>query len=524
VVDSAPGECLSAAMRPRRALLALTATLALVLPACDTGEGVPEAGGGAAGGGEGGTLVAAISSEPDQLDPHNTTAYASFQVLENVFDTLVQPTPELEFEPALAESWETSDDQLTWTFELRDDVTWHNGRAFSAEDVVYSFTRIIDEELSNAYRFTSVVEVRAVDDDTVEFLLDQPTPNLLANVGSYKGVAVVARENVEDGSIGSQPVGTGPFRFESLTPGQGAVLSRNDEYWGGDVALGGVEYRFIPESVAALTSLRSGEVHWTDNVPPQQVQTLLDDDTLVAESVPSNDYWYIAPNHTRPPFDDERVRRALALGIDREAVTRAAQFDAATPNQTAIPQGRPFSVDYAPYERDVAEARRLLEEAGAVGTTVDLMVTSEFPETVTAAEVVAGQLAEVGLTVQPRVLGFGQWLAEQGEGSFDMFLLGWLANIDPDDYYYAQHHSTGANNFQGYSNPEVDAALDAGRQATEDAEREQFYDTAVRRIVDDVSYLYLYNPDVVQAWRPEVTGYTVHPNRAIRWRDVSLDG
>ncbi|MDP9408647.1 MAG: ABC transporter substrate-binding protein [Actinomycetota bacterium] len=514
-------------MRPPRIVLALLATLALILTGCSSGESVPQAGGGNAGGGGGAggqTLVAAIAAEPDQFDPHNTSAYAAFQVLENVYDTLVQPNAELEFEPALAESWETSVDGLTWTFRLRDGVRWHNGREFVADDVVYSMNRLKDGDLTNSYLLSSVAQVTASDPRTVVFTLSRPTADFLANIGGFKAAAIVARENVEDKTIASKPIGTGAFTFQSYTGGQGVQLARFDDYWGGEVALAGVQYRFIPEPTAALTALRTGEVQWTDNVPPQQVQALQGDDSVVLGQTESTDYWYVAPNHARAPFNDPRVRRALALAIDREAITQAATFGNATPNQTAIPPGRPYAVDYAPYERDVAEARRLIQEAGVAGRTVDLMVTSEYPETVTASEVIAAQLGEVGLNVQPRTLGFSQWLAEQTAGTFDMLMLGWLGNLDPDDYYYEQHHTNGSFNAQKYSNPAVDAALDQGRSRLDESAREQAYDTAVRAIVDDVSYVYLYNPQVTQAHTPQLTGYEVRADRAIRWAGAALEG
>ncbi|MFW6294085.1 MAG: ABC transporter substrate-binding protein, partial [Spirochaetota bacterium] len=129
-------------------------------------------------------LIAAQGSEPDQLDPHMTSAYASFQVLENVYDTLVQPAADLSMEPALAESWEISDDNLTWTFTLRDGVTFHNGRELVADDVVYSFERIIAEGL-NGWRFGAVETVTAPDDSTVVITLTQPSPNLLVSIGGF---------------------------------------------------------------------------------------------------------------------------------------------------------------------------------------------------------------------------------------------------------------------------------------------------------------------------------------------------
>ena len=168
---------------------ALALTLAL-LPACSSGEGVDVGGNGAA---KGGVLRAAIGGEPDQLDPHKTSAYYSFQVLENVYDTLVEPDSELQMRPSLATEWRTSEDQLTWTFTLREGVKFSDGAPLTAEDVVYSYRRIIDEKLNSAYKFATVKEVSAPDPTTVVITLTAPTPNLLANLGGFKGVAIVQK-------------------------------------------------------------------------------------------------------------------------------------------------------------------------------------------------------------------------------------------------------------------------------------------------------------------------------------------
>src|SRR5689334_7050140 len=170
-------------------------------------------------GGSAGNLVAAIAGEPDQLDPQKTSAYFSFEVLENVFDTLVQPDANLEMRPALAESWEVSPDQLAWTFHLRRGVTFHDGSPLTADDVVYSYRRIIDQKLANADKFSAVTRVTAPDQSTVRITLKQPTPNLLTNLGGFKGVAIVSRRNVESGQIATHPVGTGPFVFANQKSG-----------------------------------------------------------------------------------------------------------------------------------------------------------------------------------------------------------------------------------------------------------------------------------------------------------------
>ncbi len=471
-------------------------------------------------------LIAAQGSEPDQLDPHKTSAYASFQVLENVYDTLVQPAEDLSMEPALAESWEISDDNLTWTFMLRAGVRFHNGRELVAEDVVYSFQRVIDEGL-NGWRFGAVESMSAPDDSTVVISLKQPSPNLLVSIAGFKGMAIVPREIVEDGSIGTNPVGTGPFRFVSRSPDEGIVLEKNPDYWRADEGfpkLEGIRFVQIPDAGTKLTALRTGEVHWIDAVPPQDIESLAAESGITVGRVPGGDYHYFALNQNRAPFDDTRVRRALAMAIDRDVIAEAAQFGAATANQTAIPASNAaWYFDYAPYRAaDVDGAKALLEQAGVSDLSIQFLVTSDFPETVTQAQVIAAQLAAIGVTVEINDVDFSTWLDLQGKGEFDAFMLSWIGNIDPDDFYYAQHHSTGGFNFQGYANSEVDRLLDAGRVETDQAARRALYDQAAKLIVDDASYIYLYNPDNINAWRGDVQGYATRGDNAIRFVEASL--
>jgi peptide/nickel transport system substrate-binding protein len=484
-----------------------------------------EGGGGRAR--EGNRLIAGVAGEPDRFDPHLTTAYASFQVLENVYDTLVEPGDDLAMEPALATRWDVSNDHLVWTFRLREGVKWHNGRAFVAADVVFSYERIMDEGLGspNAYRFKTVESVRAADDHTVEIRLKQPTPHLLTLIGAFKGMAIVPREIVDDGSVDKEPVGTGPFRFVEYVPNDRVELERNADYWQpGKPHLDRVVFKPIPDETVKVTNLRSGEVDWVDGVPPQQVGELKRGKDVSVESVPGNDYWYLATNLGREPFSRREVRRAIATGIDRGAVTKAAKFEAATSNQTAAPKTSPWYLAYAPYKHDVGEAKRLLTQAGVGGGfPMDLMVTDEYPETVTAAQVIKSDLKPLGIDVKIRTLDFSTWLAEQGKGNFDAFLLGWIGNLDAQDYYHAQHHTGESNNFHGYSNPSVDQLLDRGAVEVDPQERKEIYDQAVRTIVDDASYVYLYNPHNVVARRGYVKGFTVRPDKAVRFRDTRIE-
>jgi peptide/nickel transport system substrate-binding protein len=493
----------------------LAAVVALTLTSCASAQRVDL-------GDSAGNLIAAIAGEPDQLDPQKTSSYFSFEVLENVFDTLVEPDENLEMQPALAESWTVSPDQLTWTFRLRDGVTWHDGSPFTADDVVYSYRRIIDEKLSNVDKFSAVTDVTAPDPSTVVVRVKEPTPNLLTNLGGFKGMAIVSRRNVESGEIATRPMGTGPFSFASQRSGDSITLAANPNYWGGAPKIPGVTYRFISEPSTALSALQAGEVDWTDSIPAQRVEQLRNDDSIHLAVTPSNDYWYFALNQARAPWNDVRVRRAIAYAIDRDAIVQATSYGTAVANQLAIPEGNPWYVRYDQYRYDLDEAKRLLDESGVRPTALDMLVTSEYPETVTAAQVVADNLAPLGITVNIRTVDMATWLDEQNTGNFDMLMMGWLGNIDPDDFYYAQHHTGGSNNAQKFSDPEVDRLLDAGRVETARDARADDYAKAAVQIADQVSYIYLYNPSVIQGWTPDLTGYEARRDGAIRFRAAAM--
>ncbi|MGY4719881.1 ABC transporter substrate-binding protein [Naumannella cuiyingiana] len=509
----------------RRTLLTAGALAATgVLGGCSTGRSVDLGGAGGPSGGSaaGAVLNAAIAGEPDQLDPHKTTSYFSFEVLENVYDTLVEPDENLELQPALAEKWTTSDDQLTWTFSLRQGVTFHDGSPFTADDVVYSYRRIIDDKLANAYKFAAVKDVKAADPATVVITLSQPAPNLLSSLGSFKGVAIVSKNNVESKAITTKPIGTGPFSLAEYVNGDHITLAANPTYWGGAPGLGEVRYTFVSEASTALASLRSGEIQWTDSVPPQQVQALSTDSGVVLGQEPSSDYWYLALNERNQPWNDPRARQAVAYAIDRDAIVQAVSYGTAQLNQLAIPPTSSWYTEYGTYRTDLARAKQLLGEVGFSGGTIDFMATSDYPETVTVAQIVAANLEPLGIEVKIRQPDFSSWLDDQSAHKFDLLMMGWLGNLDPDDFYYAQHHSDGANNAQGYSNPEVDKLLDAGRTETDVARRKQTYAQAATTIADDCSYIYLYNPAVLQVWSPKLSNYAIRSDRAVRFRTASL--
>lgn len=477
----------------------------------------------------GGTLVAGISADPIGFDPHKTSAYSSFEVLENVYDTLVQVAYDLRPEPALAEYWAISEDGLTWIFVLRSGVKFHNGRPLTAQDVKYSLERIMDPETGSgaAWRLAAVESIETLGEQVVAIHLNYPYPGLLTKLGGYKGMAIVAKENVEDGTINTHPLGTGPFEFVEHVPGDRVVLKRNPNYWReGKPYLDRVTYKVIPDETVRVTGLLTEDVDWIDSVPPQRISELKAHEDLVVGETGGTAYWYIGVNLEHEPLGDKRVRQAIAYAIDRPEIAAAAKWEAATPNDSPIPEGSYWDAGYHPYlgHESLEKAKELLTEAGyADGFEADVMVSTQYPETIRAAQALQAQLQPLGIELELRVLEWGTWLEEEAAGNFDFYICGWIGNLDPDDYFYAQHHTGEVFNFTGYSNPELDELLDQGRRETNPERRFEIYAQVQRITIDDAPYIYLYIPTVVHAWQPYVKGYRTRPDEAIQFVDTWVE-
>jgi len=476
---------------------------------------------------QGGTLVAAWAQDPVGLDPHITSARSSLQVLENVLDTLVALDEDQNIVPSLAEDWEASDDGLTWTFHLRDDVRFSNGREFSAEDVVYTYDRMLDPDTASgqAYLLDGVESVTAPDDSTIVFELDAPNPALLSKLAGNKAVGIIARESVEDGTINTSPIGTGPFMITDFQPGIQLTLERNPEYWReGLPYLDGVQIRVISDENVRRSAIVSGDVDWAISVPAQSVAELKEDDNVVVDEVPAGAYWYVGVNTANEPLSDARVRQAVAWALNRDEIAEVATFGTAVATQDPIPSSSSWASDYAPYEQDLDKAAELLAEAGYEdGFELEIMPTTQYEESIRIAQMMQAQLSPLNITANIRTLEWAEWLEEQGDGNFETFVCSWNGNIDPDDFFYAQHKTGEVFNFGQYSNETVDELLADGRAAPDAESRQGVYEEINRLIVDEAPYIYLYNPLEINVYRTDVEGFSARPDQAVPFVETWLD-
>lgn len=477
---------------------------------------------------QGGTLRAAWQARWESLDPHFASSEASFQVLNNVLETLTFFDDDMNLIPWLAEDWDRSDDGLTWTFYLRQGVTFSNGREMTAEDVKWTFDRLTDPEVGsgNSWRVGgTTTTAEAIDSYTVAITTETPIANLPASLAANKSTAVMASESLEDDGTVLVPIGTGPFVIAEIEGTTRLVLQARDDYWQAGVPyLDEVVITPITDDTARDLALQGGEVDWAFTISPQNYETLMNDPDVVVDTAPRLAYDYFGLNLNREPFDDVRVRQALAYAIDREIICQFAFFGLCEPTQGPTGSGTPWYFPYAPYEYNLDTARALLDEAGyADGFEMEIMTAIGFEETLRGAQVIQQQLAEIGVEVQIENIEFSEWLERQGAGEFDAFMLSWLGLTDVEDYFYLQHRTGNAFNFTGYSNAEFDALVDQGRTIDDFDERYAVYEQANQILVDDAPYIFMYIKQEVKAYAPYVKGFATRSDSAVNFWNVWLD-
>ena len=413
-------------------------------------------------------IVVGLVLEPPVLDPTAGAAAAIDEIVyANVFEGLTRVGPDGAVGPALAESWEIAPDGLSWVFHLREGASFHDGTPFTAEDVVFSFDRAMAEGTLNAQKqlFDGINEVTAIDDTTVEIGLDAPKGSLLFDLAW--GDAVIVSPATAEGNA-TKPVGTGPFRFASWTQGDRIELERNPDYWGAPAQLDRVSFRFIADPTAAFAAMMAGDVDYFPYFPaPENLAQFSADPRFQVLIGSTEGETIMAINNARPPFDDVRVREALAHAIDRKAIIDGAMFGYGTPIGSHFAPHNPAYEDLtglAPY--DPAKAKGLLAEAGVAGLAPTLVLPPPSYAR-RGGEIVASQLRAVG--IEPRIVNveWAQWLEQVFKNKdFDLTIISHTEPMDIEiyarpDYYFGTDDPVMRALIAG-----VDATADPGEQTT----------------------------------------------------------
>lgn len=469
-----------------------------------------------------GQIIISETADINVVDPKFMKGRQAQNVLRLMFDSLYHRDNNMQIVPWLATSYENPD-ELTWRFHLREDVVFHNGNSFTADDVAFTLGRLVeDDSVWNARNFVDRVEV--VDDYTVDIVTMEPYAAFMTRVVLWHMTDKETFEEIGADGFASSPVGTGPFTFVEWVTDERLVLEANPDYWGGSPGVKTVIFRPIPESATRIAALEAGDVDIISEVPPDYVDQAPSGVDIA--TVPGTRAFYLGLNVNAEPFDDVRVRQAMNYAIDVDSIIENLLNGLARRiNNPLLPEA--FGYSSTPvYSYDPDRAKALLAEAGYPdGFEMEIDTQPPLKE---IAEALAGQLSGVGITANVNILERAALYLKYEPGGSQTFLTSWgNSEADADGILSKQFYSkrygcdllategeTGFGDaslgcyYTGYGNAEVDAAIVAGARTVDPDKRKALYYTALTIIVEETPWLFLYNPSEVFAHSDRVQGWT----------------
>jgi peptide/nickel transport system substrate-binding protein len=489
-----------------------------------------------------GTAMAAelrigLQEDPDRLDPDLARTFVGRIVFSSLCDKLVEITPELEYVPQLATSWSWSEDGQVLAFELREGVVFHDGEPFDAEAAKFNIERSLNLPGSNrASEIRPVARVEVTGPHRIELHLSAPFAPLIAALSDRAGMMLSPKAAQEADGAGREfaaaPVCSGPFRFVERVAQDRIVLERFADYWDAErIAVDRVVFLPIPDQSVRLANLQSGDLDIIERAPTQDLQTIEADPNLDLVAVTSLGYQGITvnlnngPRAQNPLGQDPRVREALELAIDRNALNEVAFSGAYVPGNQPVSPENPFYAKSLPIpERDVARAKALLAEAGHERVGFELMIANN-PEQQRVGEIVQAMAAEAGFDIRLQAMEFAAALDRQTQGDFEAFLIGWSGRTDPDGNIHIFTETNGALNDGKYSSAEVDELLNAARLESDLEKRKELYAQAMAIFVgQDRPRIYLYHQRWFYGVRDRIDGFVAYPDGLIRPQDITKAG
>lgn len=447
-----------------------------------------------------GTLTVAVAGDAPTLDPNLTFSGLAFIVTNQVYDTLLRREDD-GLKPRLATSW-TRINPTTWRFELRKGVKFHDGTPFNAQAVKFTIERLTDpaSRAAGAFVLNMIKTIRVIDADTIEFVTDKPFAPLLAHLSHPVG-AIVSPTAVQrlGRDFGRNPVGTGAFRFVSWQTGNQVVLEANPDYWGGNLDIDRLVFRTIPEVGTQVVELRSGNLDLIYNYPPERQRDFDNDPKIDAFRRSGWGTVYLGFNTQNGITKNPKVRRAISLAIDRDNIVNVLRSGFAVKANGFLPPAvAGYNKDLRSLNYNLAEAKKLLEEAGVAPGTRIALTTFTGAETRQIAEAVQFNLQQLGLNVSVQVSDFGAFSAAiQKPDHSELYVGSWgTVTLDADYALWALFHSKEipANNWAFYRNAKVDALLLAGRQSVNQPARLSYYKEVQQILLDELPVFPLYWP------------------------------
>jgi peptide/nickel transport system substrate-binding protein len=474
-----------------------------------------------------------LEEDPDVLDPDQSRTFVGRIVYASLCDKLIDITPDLKIIPMLATEWTWSDDGSALTMKLREGVKFHDGTDFNAEAAKANLERSMN--LKESRRKSEVASIAAVEvsgDHEIKITLKAPDATLLAQLADRAGMMISPRAAEEQGlDFGNAPVCSGPFKFVERVQQDRIVLEKFADYWNKDtIFIDKVTFLPIPDATVRLANLRSGDLDMIERVAATDAAAVKTDANLQYAEAVSIGYQGITANvgngeRAKTPFgQDKRVRQALSLAIDREALNQVVFEGAFRAGNQPFPPNSPWYDKSDPVPaRDIEKAKALLKEAGHETITVEIQ-SANSSEPMRVAQVVQAMASEAGINVEIRTTEFATLLKEQTAGNYTLSQIGWSGRIDPDGNLHQFVTCKGGINDSKYCNPEVDKLLNEARVSTDPEVRKKSYDAARAILAEDLPLIYLYHQTWIWGLSKEVEGFVPYPDGMIRLQNVKIAG
>jgi peptide/nickel transport system substrate-binding protein len=471
------------------------------------------------------TLRIGLAEDPDILDPTMARTYVGRIVFSALCDKLFDIDEKLNIMPQLALSHETSADGKEMTIKLRPGVKFQDGEPLDAEAAKFSLDRHLT--MQGSFRkpeLATLDHVDVVDPLTIKLVLKTPFSPLIAQLTDRAGMMVSPKAAKEAGDkFGLHPVCAGPYKFVERVQQDRMVFERFADYWNKDnVFIDRVVFLPIVDATVRLANLKSGGLDLIERVLATDIKDVRADKRLKLSTALELGYLGLTINVNNdkskgPVSQSEKVRQALDLSIDREAINQVVFNGEFTPgNQWVSPEHPYYQKAFPIPKRDVAKAKALLKEAGAtLPVSVDLMVP-KGAENEAVAQVVQAMAAEAGFDLKIRLIEFATSFKQAAAGEFQAFLIGWSGRIDPDGNSYVFMHTKAPQNDGGYSNPEADKALEDARLITDPAQRKAIYEKLTKIVLNDEPLIYLYHRKLLIAHTTKLEGYKQMPDGLVR--------
>ncbi|MCR4265236.1 ABC transporter substrate-binding protein [Nitratireductor sp. ZSWI3] len=455
-------------------------------------------------------LVIDLVNEPSSLDPHRQWNPDSYYVYRNIFDNLLTRNDAGEIVPQIATEWRNASDTEV-VFTIRDDVTFHNGEKLTAQDVAFSINRIIDPDFGSPQlgQFNKILSAEATGDHEVTLTTDGAYPVLLAQLVKLSIVPKHVVEAVGNDAFNESPVGSGPYKFGEWKRGVSVRLDRNDDYWGDKGAFPVAEFRAVPDAATRVANLQAGETDLAVTLDSDLAAQLEGSSTAKALSVLTERIGYMKLNPARTPFDDKRVRQAVAQAIDKEGIVEGllGGYDAPV-SQMATPSHFGFVEGIEGYPYDPDAARKLVEEAGATGKTISFATSPVFDQRIVQA--LAQMINDTGLVAEIELTDMATYLqrvqSEPENQPYAAFGRWSCACQDVDGVLHSLLHSS--SSWSSLRDPAVDTLLDKARNTLDEEERLAAYAEVSAYVAREVPLVPLYQAAIIYGaaeqldWQP----------------------